>query len=59
MAFNMKRLWGRIFQGLLAILVVLYLGDWIIRLYGDSRRTLRARAFSPSLGGPLLVAGTA
>ncbi len=25
----MKRLWGRIFQGLLAILVVLYLGDWI------------------------------
>jgi hypothetical protein len=30
MAFNMKRLWGRIFQGLLAILVVLYLGDWIM-----------------------------
>jgi hypothetical protein len=29
MAFNMKRLWGRILQGLLAILVVLYLGDWI------------------------------
>jgi hypothetical protein len=30
MAFNMKRLWGRILQGLLAILVVLYLGDWIV-----------------------------
>jgi hypothetical protein len=30
MALNMKRLWGRILQGLLAILVVLYLGDWII-----------------------------
>ena len=29
MAVNMKRLWGRILQGLLAILVVLYLGDWI------------------------------
>ncbi len=26
----MKRLWGRILQGLLAILVVLYLGDWIV-----------------------------
>ena len=25
----MKRRWGRILQGLLAILVVLYLGDWI------------------------------
>ena len=29
MAVNMKRLWGRILQGLLAILIVLYLGDWI------------------------------
>src|ERR1700691_4087591 len=29
MAVNMKRQWGRILQGLLAILVVLYLGDWI------------------------------
>jgi hypothetical protein len=29
MAVNMKRRWGRILQGLLAILVVLYLGDWI------------------------------
>jgi hypothetical protein len=29
MAVNMKRRWGQILQGLLAILVVLYLGDWI------------------------------
>jgi hypothetical protein len=29
MALNMKRRWGRILQGVLAILVVLYLGDWI------------------------------
>jgi hypothetical protein len=26
----MKRLWGRILQVLLAILVVLYIGDWIV-----------------------------
>ena len=29
MTVKMKRLWGRILQGLLAILIVLYLGDWI------------------------------
>jgi hypothetical protein len=29
-AVNMKRVWGRILRGLLALLVVLYLGDWII-----------------------------
>ncbi len=26
----MKRLWGRILQGFLAVLVVLYVGDWVI-----------------------------
>jgi hypothetical protein len=26
----MKRLWGRILQGLLVFLVVLYLGDWMV-----------------------------
>jgi hypothetical protein len=30
MALTMKRWWGRIFQGLLAFLVVLYLGDLIV-----------------------------
>jgi hypothetical protein len=30
MAVNMKRLWVRILQGLLAVLLVLYLGDWAI-----------------------------
>jgi hypothetical protein len=26
----MKRLWGRMLQGMLAVLVVLYLGDWAV-----------------------------
>jgi hypothetical protein len=30
MAVNMKRLWVRVLQGLLAVLLVLYLGDWAI-----------------------------
>jgi hypothetical protein len=29
MAVKMKRLWGRMLQGLLAVLVVLYVGDWV------------------------------
>jgi hypothetical protein len=30
MALTMKRLWGRILQGFLAFLVVLYVGDWVV-----------------------------
>jgi hypothetical protein len=30
MAVNMKRLWVRILQGFLAVLFVLYLGDWAV-----------------------------
>ena len=37
MAGKMKRRWGRIFQVVLAILVALYVGDWVVqRVAGSS-----------------------
>jgi hypothetical protein len=40
MAVNMTRLWVRILQGLLAVLLVLYLGDWaVLRVRAGGKAT--------------------
>jgi hypothetical protein len=48
MAFNMKHRWGQILQALLAILVVLYLGDWItlrVRTGGQALNSVQVEQF--------------
>ena len=48
MAVTMKRLLGRMLQGLLAVLVVLYLGDWAlleVRAGGRPSSSVRVEQF--------------
>jgi nitrate/nitrite-specific signal transduction histidine kinase len=48
MAVKMKRLWGRILQLLLAVMVVLYLGDWIalrVRAQTQASSTVQVQQF--------------
>ena len=46
MAVKMKRLWARILQVLLAVVVVLYLGDWIgLRVRAQSSSTVQVQQF--------------
>ena len=44
----MKRRWGRILQGILAILVVLYVGDWValrVRTGGQETSSVQVEQF--------------
>jgi hypothetical protein len=46
MAVKMKRLWARILQLLLALMVVLYLGDWIgLRVRAQTTSTVQVQQF--------------
>ena len=46
MAVKMKRLWARILQLLLAVVVLLYLGDWIaLRVRAQTSSTVQVQQF--------------